>query len=54
MCTTRKEVGAKKWESFDNPPYSPDLASSDYSLFLHLNKFLAGQSLRSDQEKKAL
>jgi len=25
------------------PPYSPDLAPSDYHLFLHLKKFLGGK-----------
>jgi histone-lysine N-methyltransferase SETMAR len=24
------------WELFDHPPYSPDLASSDYHLFTYL------------------
>jgi hypothetical protein len=38
-----------KWKIFEHLPYSLDLAPSDYHLFLHLKKFLAGQSLRSDQ-----
>jgi histone-lysine N-methyltransferase SETMAR len=40
------------WEIFEHPPYSPDLAPSDYHLFLHLKIFLSGQSLGSDQETK--
>jgi histone-lysine N-methyltransferase SETMAR len=28
------------WEVFNHPPYSPDLAPSDFHLFLHLKKFL--------------
>ena len=32
------------WEIFIHPPYIPDLAPSDFHLFLHLNKFLSGQS----------
>jgi hypothetical protein len=40
------------WENFEHPSYSPDLAPSDYHLFLHLKKFLAAQCLRSDQETK--
>jgi hypothetical protein len=37
---------------FKNPPHGPKLAQSDYHLFLHLMKFLVGQSLKSDSEKK--
>ncbi|KDR22070.1 hypothetical protein L798_02924, partial [Zootermopsis nevadensis] len=29
------------WEVFNHPPYSPDLAPSDFHLFLHLKKFLS-------------
>jgi len=32
-----------KWEQMDHPPYSPDLAPSDYHLFLHLKKLLGGK-----------
>jgi histone-lysine N-methyltransferase SETMAR len=28
------------WEQFDHPPYSPDLAPSDFHVFLHLKTFL--------------
>jgi histone-lysine N-methyltransferase SETMAR len=28
------------WELFDNPPYSPDLAASDYHLFTYLKNRL--------------
>ena len=34
------------WEVFNHPPYSPDLAASDFNLFLHLNKFPSGQRQR--------
>jgi hypothetical protein len=30
------------WEQFDHPPYSPDSASSDFHMFLHLKTFLGG------------
>ncbi|GFU97887.1 mariner Mos1 transposase [Trichonephila clavipes] len=30
------------WDVLDHPPYSPDLAPSDFHLFLHLKSFLAG------------
>ncbi|GBN46517.1 hypothetical protein AVEN_46699-1, partial [Araneus ventricosus] len=32
---------------------SPDLAPSDFHLFSHLKKFLAGQQFESDDENKA-
>ena len=41
------------WEQFDHPPYSPDLAPSDFHLFLHLKSFLAGRRLH-DEVKEAI
>jgi len=35
-----------------HPPYSPDLALSDYHLFLHMKRFLAGKQFHSDEEVK--
>ncbi|GBN33313.1 hypothetical protein AVEN_69924-1 [Araneus ventricosus] len=32
------------------PPYSPDLALSDFPLFLKLKKFLGGKRFGSDEE----
>jgi hypothetical protein len=32
--------------------YNTDLAPSDYHLFLHIKKFLAGHRLRCDQDTK--
>ena len=40
---TKETVQNFKWETFDHPPYSPDLAPSDYHLFLHLKNWLASQ-----------
>jgi len=40
------------WEQFDHPPYSPDLAPSDFHLFLHLKSFLAGRRFHDDSEVK--
>jgi len=34
----------------DNPPYSPDLAPSDFHLFLHLKKFLGGKRFDDDDD----
>jgi histone-lysine N-methyltransferase SETMAR len=40
------------WEQFDHPPYSPDLAPSDFHLFLHLNTFLGGRRFHGDSKVK--
>jgi len=41
-----------RWEHFDHHPHSPDLAPSDFHLFLHLKPFLAGQWLHKVSEVK--
>jgi hypothetical protein len=46
MCITRNQVGTRTGQV-----ESPDLASN-YHLFLHIKKFLAGKNLRGDQETK--
>jgi hypothetical protein len=38
------------YELLEHPPYSQDLASSDFYLFPKLKIFLAGQRLSSNQE----
>ncbi|GFX08184.1 mariner Mos1 transposase [Trichonephila clavipes] len=40
------------WEQLDHTPYSPYLAPSDYHLFMHLKKNLAGQRHSDDDEAK--
>ena len=39
-----------KWDILDLPPYSLDLAPSDFLLFLHLKKHLAGEKFDNDDE----
>jgi hypothetical protein len=34
---------------FFHPPYSPDLAPSDFHLFTHLKQFLGGTRMGSDE-----
>ncbi|GBM85453.1 hypothetical protein AVEN_134354-1 [Araneus ventricosus] len=41
-----------RWEQFCQPPYSSDLAPTDFHLSSHLKKFLAGQQFASDDEIK--
>jgi len=38
------------YELLEHPPYSPDLAPSDFHLFPKLKIFLAGQRFSSNQE----
>uniref|UniRef100_A0A3Q0RHJ7 Mos1 transposase HTH domain-containing protein n=1 Tax=Amphilophus citrinellus TaxID=61819 RepID=A0A3Q0RHJ7_AMPCI len=38
------------FELVDHPPYSPDLAPSDYFLFPNMKKHLAGKQYRTDDE----
>jgi len=39
-----------RWDILDHPPYSPDLAPSDFHLFLYLKKHLAGKKFDNDNE----
>jgi histone-lysine N-methyltransferase SETMAR len=41
------------FEELPHPPYSPDLAPSDFYLFGHLKKHLRGQRFSDDEELKA-
>jgi histone-lysine N-methyltransferase SETMAR len=41
------------WEQFDHPPYSPNLASSDFHVLLHLKTFLGGRRFH-DEVKEAI
>lgn len=41
------------FEVISHPPYSPDLAPSDYHLFSNLKKFLRGRRFTSDEELKS-
>ncbi|KAJ4439236.1 hypothetical protein ANN_07356 [Periplaneta americana] len=40
------------WELFHHPPYSPDLAPSDFHVFLHLKKFLSSDERFGNDELK--
>lgn len=39
-----------RYELLAHPPYSPDLAPSDFYLFPHLKKFLRGTRFSSNDE----
>jgi hypothetical protein len=40
------------WEVSDHPAHSTDLTASEFHLFLHLKKHLAGQKFHKDEEVK--
>ncbi|KAJ4428302.1 hypothetical protein ANN_24320 [Periplaneta americana] len=49
---TQNLISKFGWEQIDHPPYSPDMAPSDFHFFLHLKKFLGGQRFDGDDEVK--
>ena len=56
LCTSRVAQAAIrecKFEQLNHPPYSPDLAPSDYYLFRNLKSHLRGTRFRDDDELKA-
>ena len=40
------------FQQLSHPPYSPDLAPSDYFLFRVMKKFIRGKRFSSDEEVK--
>ena len=40
------------WEQSHHPPYSPDLAPSNFHLFRYLKEFLGGKRFPTDDEMK--
>jgi len=49
---TQELITSFKWEQMDNPSCSPDLAPSDYHLFLQLQKFLGGKRFDDEDDLK--
>ena len=47
---TKEKIDQLHWELLPHPPYSPDLALSDYALFPHMEKFLRGRRFTSREE----
>ncbi|GBM33226.1 hypothetical protein AVEN_28219-1 [Araneus ventricosus] len=41
-----------KWEVWSHPPYSPDLASSDYFLFFEIERTLIWKRFSSESDVK--
>ncbi|UYV62003.1 hypothetical protein LAZ67_1007460 [Cordylochernes scorpioides] len=51
--TTQTLLENFKWEFFTHPPYSPELASSDFHLFPALKLYLGGKHFANDDEVQA-
>ena len=49
---TRRKLLQHEWDTMPHPPYSPDLAPSDYYLFRSLQNVLAGKTFTSNEEVK--
>lgn len=49
---TRQKLQELGWIILAHPPYSPDMAPTDYHLFRSLSHFLDGQMLNNDDELK--
>ncbi|GFY35902.1 histone-lysine N-methyltransferase SETMAR [Trichonephila clavipes] len=47
---THQDLWELGWEVLTHPPYSPDLALSDYPLFLALQNFLSYKKLESRED----
>ena len=47
---TQKKLAYLNFQCLDHPPYSPDLAPSDYHLFPGLKKQLKGRHFSSDTD----
>ena len=53
-AATQNLITTFGWEQFDHPSYNPDLAPSDFHLFLHLKSFLAGRWFHDNKVKEAV
>lgn len=49
---TIQKLSDMKYELLRHPPYSPDLAPSDFHLFKHLAQFLQGQVFTNQEDLK--
>lgn len=52
-AVVRQKIAEFGWEVLQHPPYSPDLAPSDFHLFGPMKKFLAGKRFETDVEVKS-
>jgi histone-lysine N-methyltransferase SETMAR len=53
-ATTQGFIATFSREQFDHSPYSPDLAPSDFHVFLYLKTFLGGLLFHDNEVKEAV
>jgi hypothetical protein len=51
-AATQDLIATFGWEQLNHPPYGPDLAPSDFHVFLHVKTFLGGRWFHDDNEVK--
>lgn len=49
---TKTQLDKFRWELLDHPPYSPDLAPSDFHVFPKLKEYLGGKRFENDDVLK--
>jgi histone-lysine N-methyltransferase SETMAR len=49
---TQERIQELQWELLEHPPYNPDLAPSDFHLFVKLKNHLADKSFADEEEVK--
>ncbi len=50
--SVKEKIKSLKWQLVSHPPYSPDLAPSDYHLFLSLSNQLRGENFETETDLK--
>ncbi|CAK9828010.1 Mariner Mos1 transposase [Anthophora retusa] len=50
---TVEKIKNFNWELLPHPPYSPDLAPSDYHLFRSMQHFLSGKNFNNSEDVKS-
>lgn len=50
---TKNKIDELEWSVVRHPPYSPDLAPTDYKVFRSLQNFLNGKEFRTEDELKS-
>jgi histone-lysine N-methyltransferase SETMAR len=53
-AATQDLIAIFGWEQFDHPPYSPDLAPSDFQVFPHLKTSLGGRRFHYNEVREAV
>jgi hypothetical protein len=53
-AATQDLIATFGWEQFDHPPYSPDLGSKYFHMFLHLKTFLGGRWFHNNEVNEAV